>query len=183
MIPYLFYQINSLTGEEQTYEQVNKKCVRIALELRNRGIQPGDVVLGCSPNSLDAILPILSALYVGGIPATLDPSVTLRDTLHLLKTTKPKFVFVVENAVELVQSAAKQLGLKPQIVVMGASERYTTLSGAFLNPHPGEAQFVPSIPDSVDDTAVIWFTSGTTDLPKAICLSHKSILMGAALQW
>ncbi|KAI4471459.1 long-chain-fatty-acid--coa ligase [Holotrichia oblita] len=177
------FQINSITGEEQTYEQVNRKCIRIALELRKRGVQEGDVVLGCSPNSLDAVLPILSALYVGAIPATLDPSVTLRDTLHLLKMTKPKFVFVVENAVELVQTAVKQLGLKPQIVVMGSSERYLTLAAAFLNPHPGEDDFIPSIPDSINDTAMIWFTSGTTDRPKAICLSHKSILLGAALQW
>ncbi|GJQ77867.1 hypothetical protein Trydic_g16120 [Trypoxylus dichotomus] len=177
------FQINAITGEEQTYEQVNKKCIRIALELKKRGVEKGDVILGCSPNSLDAILPVLSALYVGAIPATLDPSVSLRNTIHLLKITKPKFVFVVENAVELVQSALKQLGLKPLIVVMGIHERYITLSAAFLNPHPEEGTFVPDIPDNVTDTAMIWFSSGTTDLPKAACLSHKSILTAAALQW
>lgn len=161
---------------------MNKKCIRIALELKKRGVQKDDVILGCSPNSLDAILPVLSALYVNAIPATLDPSITLRNTIHLLKLVKPKFIFVVENAVELIQSGLKQLGFKPLIIVMGMSERYTTLS-TFLHPDPEEETFVPDIPASINDTAMIWFSSGTTDLPKGVCLSHKSILTAAALQW
>lgn len=84
---------------------------------------------------------------------------------------------------ELVVDALKQSGLKPLIVVMGANERYITLSAAFLNPHPDEDTFTPDIPENVNDTAMIWFSSGTTDLPKGVCLSHRSILYGAALQW
>lgn len=152
----------------------------MALEMRKRGIQPGDVILSCSYNSMDTILPVYSTLYLNAVTVTLDPSISVRDSAHLIKLVRPKVVFVIPEAVDLIESAIVDLEQKPAIVVMGSSKIYATLSD-FLKPQPEEEKFVPDDVKDVHDVSNIFFSSGTTGLPKAVMHTNCSMLSSVQL--
>ncbi|KRT82222.1 AMP-binding protein, partial [Oryctes borbonicus] len=126
-------QIDANTGTEETYEEVNKKLIRMALEMQRRGIKPGDIILTCSYNSMDAILPVYSTLYLNATTVTLDPMISLRDSTHLINAISPKLIFVVPEAIALIEGAIANLKEAPGIVVMGSHNKYATLS-EFLKP-------------------------------------------------
>lgn len=70
------------------------------------------------------------------------------------------------------------LGIDTELVVfdhLGSSGDHTKFS-EFLRPSEEEEDFVPEPPASLKDTAVIFFSSGTTGFPKGILISHYAII-------
>ncbi|KRT79107.1 AMP-binding protein [Oryctes borbonicus] len=152
----------------------------MALEMQRRGIKPGDIILTCSYNSMDAILPVYSTLYLNATTVTLDPMISLRDSTHLINAISPKLIFVVPEAIALIEGAIANLKEAPGIVVMGSHNKYATLS-EFLKPHPDEENFVPKDVKDIRDVCVINFSSGSTGLPKPVMHSNYSMLNSCEL--
>lgn len=147
------------------------------MEMRCRGIREKDVVLVCSGNNLDTAALIYSTLYLNAVAVTLDPALSFIDTIHLIKTVSPKFMFVIESLIDQMEHVLAQIDINPEIVVIGQHETYPILSD-FLRPQPAEDQFKPDYVDDVDSTTMIFFTSGTTGLPKAVRATHYGLLSG-----
>lgn len=84
--------------------------------------------------------------------------------------------FVSENASKLIGDALKLAKLEAEVVVFGETEKFSKFS-EFVVEKKGERDFKPE--ENVDemDTAIIFFSSGTTGLPKGICLTHFAILV------
>lgn len=143
--------------------------------MRSRGIKPKDIVTICSHNHLDTVVPLYATFFLGAIPASLDPTLSLRDLIILTKQVKPSIFFVSEEAVKVVENALKEIGYEAEIVVFGESDRYTKFS-VFLEAKEGEEEFTPEREVDDMDTAIIFFSSGTTGLPKGICLTHYGLL-------
>lgn len=143
--------------------------------MRRRGIKPGDIVTVCSHNHLDTVVPLLATFFLGAIPASLDPTLSLADITVLIKQVVPKMFFVSEEAVQLIEEVHQKLGLEAEVVVFGNTEKYVRFE-RFLEAKEGEGDFRPN--EEVDDqeTGCIFFSSGTTGLPKGICLTHYGLL-------
>lgn len=143
--------------------------------MRSRGLKPKDIISICSHNHLDTVVPLYAAFFLGVIPASLDPSLSLNDAAFLIKQVEPKMVFASEEAVTLVEGALKRANLEADIVVFGETTQHSRFS-EFLENKPEEFQFRPKEDVDDKDTAVIYFSSGTTGMPKGICLSHYGLL-------
>ncbi|KRT82221.1 AMP-binding protein [Oryctes borbonicus] len=124
---------------------------------------------------MDSVVPVVGSIYINAINVTLDPSVSLRDTTHLLKLVRPKLILVEESSIELIESALKESNFETEVIVMGNSSKYLTYS-EFLTPKEGENKFIPSEVDNIKNTAIIFFSSGTTGLPKGIEIPHSSVI-------
>ena len=71
--------MDAITGETRTYSDILTKSLSVAECLHVRGVTAGDAVGICSENSLDFVLPVLAAYYIGAACAPLNPSYTTRE--------------------------------------------------------------------------------------------------------
>lgn len=164
-------QIDPESGKQNTYEDILKKAIRTAIVMRRKGIGKGDIVMGCSDNHLNAHVPILAALFLGAIPCSMDPSVTHLEMTHIIKQVKPKMIFTIPLSLEGVREICRQLNLNSEIVVFGATDEDTDFQ-SFIEKQTGEEQFESVVSQDPKETAIVFFSSGTTGLAKACCLSH-----------
>ncbi|VEN41288.1 unnamed protein product [Callosobruchus maculatus] len=162
--------------EEDTYESLLPRCIRVAMELKSRGLTREDVVIMCSTNHKNSSVPFIACLFLGIPIASLDPTLSALDTTHLLKEVTPKVLFVVPESVDLIVSCMKEAGVEAEIIVFDETKDHTSFS-ELLQPHEGESDFVPDAVVGLDQTAVILFSSGTTGLPKGIMISHQALFL------
>ncbi|KAF5300679.1 hypothetical protein FQA39_LY11041 [Lamprigera yunnana] len=174
-IPSKTAQIDALTGEVDTYQSYLQRCVRTAIVMRKKGIRQNDGVVVCSDHHLNTSVPMIASYFLGAKLSNTDPQFTLKDTVHLLGQVLPKMVFVNLGSVKLIENATKQINISPEIVVFGTTEKHTPFS-QFLAESLEELEFQPVTVRNLKETAVVYFSSGSTGLPKGICLSHLALL-------
>lgn len=172
LISYVFWQIDAATGEEETFSSYLQKCTRTALAMKELGIKKNDVVCVCSHNNLNNTVPYVAAQFLGAISSSLHPTTSVDDAQYLLNIIKPKIIFVGTDAVKLMEKCETQA----KIVVFGPTHEHLSFV-EFLSHREEENEFVPVKIDSVHDTAIVCFSSGTSGLAKGICISHNTFLV------
>lgn len=155
-----FYEVDS--GKALTFRQLQQQVLRWSIALRHKGIKPGSVVAIHLYNSLDFIVAHMATQYLGAVSCLLDPLAQPKSLPYFL------------------ESAGASLLLTHQ-----------KLEGISLPEHLPCSVLAPdgfadSIPDSAlpqqvtpfawpaEDTCYIYFTSGTTSLPKGVPLSQSN---------
>lgn len=97
------------------------------------------------------------------------------DCVYMLSMVKPKFIFVGPESEQLIESAILEAGLNTEMVVFGDTDNHIPFS-EFLISTGNEEAFEPTPVDNVRDTAIIFFSSGTTGMPKGIMTSHYGLM-------
>ncbi|KAF5282437.1 hypothetical protein FQA39_LY17552 [Lamprigera yunnana] len=168
-------QIDGLTDKKDTYGDLLERCVQTALRLKVLGVCYGDVVSICSYNHLNSCVPHISSFFIGAKIAGFDPSLSLRDAIHLYRLVLPRVIFVGPESVQLIENVLATVNCNTTVIVFGQTDKYTSFS-EFIEPHLETRMFEPVTPKNMRDIAVIMFSSGTSGFPKGICHTHHSIL-------
>jgi long-chain acyl-CoA synthetase len=184
-----------------TYQQLNDKVNRFALVLHGKGVQPGDRVMIVLPNMPQMIIAFYATLKVGGIAVMPNPDADASVITQQAIMTNPKVMVTLKSFGRLAQaikenSTTKQFifaDIKPVV----SAKVYKALIDRWQLPasQPEDAAIVRAIGEPMDrlmddvpamppppvavkgeDLAVILFTSGTTDEPKGVCLTHKNLV-------
>ncbi|EAT34122.1 AAEL013611-PA [Aedes aegypti] len=172
--PNNLIQIDAVTGEEYTCDKLRIQMIRTALNLTQVfKISKGDMVCMVLDNR-SCVMPLLFGCFLVGAPVhTLDSSFEESDLTHLIGITKPKLVFCTEHNQSTVQNAIKLIHLEAQVVVLDGSENHKRI----FAPHDAEKLYRPPyLGDSNQTTAVVVCSSGTTGLPKAVCVTHSQLI-------
>ncbi|XP_031355756.1 4-coumarate--CoA ligase 1-like [Photinus pyralis] len=162
-------QVDDRTGEVDTYRTLLERCIRTAKAMRSKNVSAGDIVVVHSHNHKNAIVPVIASYFLGAIPAVIDYSLPLSSTKQLLKKIPPSITFTNSQGIKKISAATHQLGMNSAIIDFGKLDeliaKFTANDG-----------FAPITIENPDETAAIFFTSGTTGLPKKIGLSHRLLL-------
>lgn len=165
-------------GEPVSFARMSEQSSRIANHLRRLGVGRGDRLLLMLPNRVELWETMLAAMKLGAVvlPATTQlPAEEIRD-----RVTIGGARYAVIDAAE----AAKfdQAGVEvTRIIVGGVREGWLRYDEGYAAP----AELAPDAPTHVDDTLLLYFTSGTTSKPKLVEHTHRTYPVGSlsTLYW
>ena len=153
-----------------TYAELEDRVRRLAGGLLSRGLAPGDVLAICAPNIPATAEMALGAMAAGMTVAMLSPGSTPEELSHQLAACRAGTLFTVPPFAEMVCSVGHQAGVT-EVIVAGDAPDCTPLSQL------AAARPLSELPGAdAGQTAVIFRSSGTTDLPKGVELSHRAIV-------
>ncbi|WP_392531410.1 amino acid adenylation domain-containing protein [Nostoc sp. C117] len=153
------------------YGELGKIAQDLAEVLLSHGLQRGDVVGVFGTRSFGLIASMTGVLLSGGVLLTLDPKLPSDRHQLMLKEAKAKYILYID-------------GDRPE-----NKEIWESLTIIPVNPDTGETINSPqsntqaiNLPQITgDDAAYIFFTSGTTGVPKGVLGCHKG--MAHFLNW
>ncbi|MBW4669172.1 MAG: amino acid adenylation domain-containing protein [Cyanomargarita calcarea GSE-NOS-MK-12-04C] len=149
------------------YSELSKSAHQLARVLLSHGVKQGEVVAVFGQRSFGAIAAMMGVLLSGGVLLNIDPKLPVHRQQVMLQEAKAKCLLHIDS--ESLQ--------KP---------KWEYLDIISVDPDTGVSLYIDNeslhLPKlSGDDAAYIFFTSGTTGVPKGVLGCHKG--MGHFLTW
>jgi tyrocidine synthetase III len=146
----------NFNGENLTYTELNQLSNNLAHLLRKQGIHPNQLVGIMLDRSLEMVISMLGVLKAGGayLPIDLEyPS----DRIHLLlEDSQINLLLTTSHITKNIEYAGQTLYIDQM-----------TLNCKSNN---------PEVKNQADDMSYVMYTSGTTGVPKGVCISHRNVI-------
>ena len=164
----------AVTFDERTYTWVETedRSARMASVLAGLGVEPGDRVALLSLNSLDAYCLFFAGPWMGAIVVPLNWRLSAPEQLQVLEDCTPRVLVCDRPHLEAALRYKDECGCIEQVVL--ADEGDAPDGAVAIEPLLAATEPMPDPGGSDDDTAFLFYTSGTTGTPKGVMLSHKN---------
>jgi acyl-coenzyme A synthetase/AMP-(fatty) acid ligase len=162
---FIYYEDRKIT-----YRDLQKLQNKIGNALKKLGVSRGDCVVLRAPNSPELFACLLATLKIG---ATVVPTQTLfkeREVEHIINNSDAVAVISDPERVMTVEAVKSRCPTLKHIVVLGKAEGNQI---AFDDLIRGESEELDCVDSTSEDTAFIFYTSGTTGVPKGVVRTHK----------
>jgi len=159
--------------KEITWKQFDERVNRLANGLIAHGVGKGDRVLHWMMNSIGWLEAYLGIVRTGAIATPLNFRFTEKDFKYCADVAEPKAVILDERFVEKVRAISHPLLPDQKCIVNGEAvpmdmERFESVIA--------ESDSSPVKTEIGDEEPCgLYFTSGTTGVPKPILLTHKNM--------
>jgi fatty-acyl-CoA synthase len=167
----LFFVNRKEEDLEVPMAHVRKRAMSIAAELIARGVRKGDRIALVLPTSPEFVECLFGVLCAGAIPVPLYPPVRL-GKLDEYHSKTAAMLRAVDAAMVVTDERIRRFLGAP---VQHAAPRLGCVTAASLD--GGNSLEIGSMPD---DVALIQFSSGTTQDPKPVALTHTNLLFNLA---
>lgn len=186
------YLIDAVNGKEFSYEASNRQVNRVAHALIQMGHRKGDRIGFLMGNSPRCIFTILGIFKAGMTAVPINYNFREKEIIHLVNTARISTIAVDphQGYLDILANVSSGNDVLKTILIygpgdVGARSRATLLRMEDLLVKAEDVN--PDIPVRGEDPCVIFFTSGTTGMPKGAPITHKIFLLAAqsvlAIPW
>jgi long-chain acyl-CoA synthetase len=152
-----------------TFADLDRAAASVARALVDRGLGPGDRVAMMTANRPEFIAVVHGASKVGIAPVLLNSAWKGLEVDGALGLTAPRFAVADGTGAALLRD---RLGVEA-VLDLDDPDAARVVDRSCTDP-------VPEVRVGEDDDAVLVFSSGTTDLPKAVRHTHRSMVLATA---
>jgi long-chain acyl-CoA synthetase len=165
-----------------TYAQLWEQARSYAAGLRELGVGPGDTVALLAPNVVDFPRAYYGALAVGAVVVPVHLLLTADEAAYVLRDSRAKLLICHTSQLALGGQAAQAAGI-PLVAVgpLPASAPATSPGPRLEEVSAKVAPLRTYESRSPEDTAVVFYTSGTTGEPKGALLTHLNLVLNATV--
>ena len=162
--------------KEITWKEFDAEANRVANALLAKGIQKGDKVVHLMMNSIEWLPAYFGVLRTGAWVVPLNFRFSADDILYCSEIAEAKAFIYGEEFIDRVNPIKKTLDktvadyifVGPEDSKPEYAQQYTEFIAAASDEPLQEAS-------DLNDSAALYFTSGTTGQPKAVLLSHRNL--------
>jgi long-chain acyl-CoA synthetase len=171
-------EIATIDGERQrTWSEFAERVAKLAGALQNLGIEDGDRIAILALNSDRYLEFFYASVWLGAILVPLNIRLAIPELVYMLNDAEAKLLAVDDNFIEKTSSILENAKTIQHIILASDSKPI----GDSLS-YEAVLEAATSIPDADkgnDDIAGIFYTGGTTGLPKGVMLSHTNLVSNA----
>ncbi|WP_394428772.1 long-chain-fatty-acid--CoA ligase [Streptomyces sp. SGAir0957] len=166
-------KIGLVEGEQRfTFAQLWLQARKQAAALVGLGVRPGDRVALMAPNTAEFPRAYYAALAAGAVVVPVHLLLSAEEVRHVLDDSGATLLLCHPAQAAVGAAAAEATGVRMvQLTAVGELEQLTDAAEPLASYVTREA----------DDPAVIFYTSGTTGVPKGAELSHLNLVMNATV--
>ncbi|AEW97133.1 MULTISPECIES: AMP-binding protein [Streptomycetaceae] len=159
------------TETRHSFAELSERSDRVAGWLRARGVRAGDRIVVMLGNQSELWLTALAAMKLRAVVIPATPLLGAADLADRVARGRARHVIV--RAADTAKFASVP-GDYTRIAVGGAPQGWL----AYEDAHTAGEAFTPDGPTRGDDLLMLYFTSGTTALPKLVAHTHLSYPVG-----
>ncbi|MDF7774054.1 acetoacetate--CoA ligase [Sphingomonas sp. AOB5] len=177
-----------------SWAELRRQAASLALELRGRGIGPGDRVAAYLPNIPAAVVGLLACASLGAIWTLCSPDMGINAVLDRWRQTTPRALIAVDGIFYAGKAMDRSAAVKDICASLPCIEAvFVIATGHGAGEVPGATDFAAAVARNDDAVAAfepewlafdhpLWilYSSGTTGLPKAIVHGHGGVMLATA---
>jgi acyl-CoA synthetase (AMP-forming)/AMP-acid ligase II len=153
-----------------SFKQFNERVNSLVHALHAFRIQTGDIIGILSWNRLEYPEVFGAAMKGGFVLAHFNPRQKAEELVHQINDSEAKALFVGPKFTETIDGIRKHLPKVELLIIFGESDGYFKAYGGILE---GQAKTEPDARVTEEDPLTIFYTSGTTGVPRGAIYNHK----------
>lgn len=150
-----------------TYGELGKKIEAVSAYIMKEGVKKGDRVAILLENRFEWPLIFFATLFAGGVTVPINPEATFEEAENILKDCSAKILFLSGSSGVFHSSLLAKFHFGRKVISVDSDQFRKTPES---EKHGKEIKIEPS------DIACILYTSGTTDRPKGVMLTHENFV-------
>ncbi len=161
-------------NKRYTTEAFNYRVNQLANGLSEFGISRGDRAAILLPNCSEYVEIYIALAKIGAIAVPLNTRLNAREYVRYFQITKPKVLFTGGQLQDVAAEIRPALDTVQQVICIGTKTQKGEVSYEDLLSDSSVSE--PPVEVNENDVAIIFFTSGTTGLPKGAMWTHRNVL-------
>jgi len=167
-----------------SYVDYGKRVNQLSNGLLKLGVQKGDRISYLGYNCHRLLEAFYGIPQVGAILLPLNIRLVPKDFSYIINESTPKVLFLDKDFIPQIESIRSEIPCVEHYILLEAMEHAPTwITGSYEEMIAGASSEAPfpfgKYPFIEDDTAEIFYTSGTTGTPKGVMLTHRNLYLHA----
>lgn len=157
-------------GQVQTFAQFAQRVEALSAWLSAQGVDSGDRVAYWGNNHVALLESIFAAARIGAIAVLLNARLAPAEAEFILNDSEPKVLLYGQEQAGAINIISERIYPDTLVDIDGADPSVVYYGDLELDHDP-----VNEVNSSLDDPAVLMYTSGTTGRPKGAVLTHGNL--------